>query len=356
MTLRADIVVAGAGAVGSTIALVLARAGYSVVVVDPAEVGDNASGVAAGMLAPAFEALFDAPSRDRFELLRQARDLWVDFARSVDLGLDRQGALAVGAREEASDWASAMRRFGAEARVLPPEEAGARSPRFARGWAVFTPDDWRLEPLDALRALRRAAEASGARWVSGRVIRFSDGRAALDGERAIAAGKLVVATGASHSLTATVPEVRLLTPVKGHILRAARRERDRGPVVRGAGIYLCASSDDLILGASMETGRSDVDVDTVVVADLIGRAGQLSPDLAALDWRAAAGVRAATPDGLPLVGRSAAPHVLLAVGARRNGWLLAPLIAGVLRAALEGGPTSTVASLFDPRRLVSLPG
>src|SRR5262252_5183075 len=53
MTQPADVVVAGSGAVGSTIALYLARAGLQVVVADPAPQGANASGVAAGMLAPA---------------------------------------------------------------------------------------------------------------------------------------------------------------------------------------------------------------------------------------------------------------------------------------------------------------
>jgi glycine oxidase len=63
-----------------------------------------------------------------------------------------------------------------------------------------------------------------------------------------------------------------------------------------------------------------------------------------------AGVRAATPDGLPLVGPSAAPGVLLAVGARRNGWLLAPLVAKVVAAYVTGRDTGRYAAQFDPRR------
>ena len=53
------IVVAGAGVFGASIAFALARQGARVTIVDPAPVGANASGVAAGMLAPVFEALFD---------------------------------------------------------------------------------------------------------------------------------------------------------------------------------------------------------------------------------------------------------------------------------------------------------
>ena len=56
----AKITVAGAGALGLTTALALADAGAQVTVFDPAGPADNASGVAAGMLAPAFEAVLDA--------------------------------------------------------------------------------------------------------------------------------------------------------------------------------------------------------------------------------------------------------------------------------------------------------
>ena len=63
---KVQIVVAGAGAVGGTLAYVLARAGHSVTVIDPAASGANASGVAAGMLAPAFEALLDEAGYNAF--------------------------------------------------------------------------------------------------------------------------------------------------------------------------------------------------------------------------------------------------------------------------------------------------
>src|SRR5579863_783003 len=87
---RARVVVAGAGALGASIALVLGRAGASVVLADPAVLGANASGVAAGMLAPAFEA---APAQ--YAILRDARDAWPAFAATleVDFGFRRSGAV-----------------------------------------------------------------------------------------------------------------------------------------------------------------------------------------------------------------------------------------------------------------------
>ena len=56
---RARIAVVGAGVIGLSIALNLARRGAETVVFDRADVGKGASWAAAGMLAPAYEALDD---------------------------------------------------------------------------------------------------------------------------------------------------------------------------------------------------------------------------------------------------------------------------------------------------------
>jgi len=350
MTQPADVVVAGSGAVGSTIALYLARAGLQVVVADPAPQGANASGVAAGMLAPAFEALFDEKSRHHFLLLRDGRDLWPPLAEGLGIALDRQGALAVGSRAQATTWGTTLAGFGAEARVLTPEGTAAATRWLKGGWSVITADDWRLDPIAALQALRGEAERLGARWRPGRVLGLSGGKVALDPSGSLAAGKLIVASGASTDLLALAPELGGISPIKGHILRARSAWPDGGPVLRGAGVYLCPTPDELILGASMETGRGDLDIDRRIVADLIERAGRLSPGLKDLDWRAAAGVRGETADGLPMAGWASARDVLLAVGARRNGWLLAPLIARTVLERMEDRAPSAAALAFDPAR------
>ncbi|OXE36819.1 MAG: hypothetical protein CGW95_05375 [Phenylobacterium zucineum] len=62
------------------------------------------------------------------------------------------------------------------------------------------------------------------------------------------------------------------------------------------------------------------------------------------------GVRAATSDGLPMIGRTADPNVFLAVGARRNGWLLAPLAAQIITACLTEGEAGPYAARLDPMR------
>ena len=337
MTVSHTIVIAGAGAIGRAVAYVLARAGHAVIVVDPDPDGANASRIAAGMLAPAFEALFDGGS---YPLLREALGLWPPLAREIGLRVAWDGAMAVGTRAEAEVWASDLATLGADAEL---RDLGQDV------WAAFCDEDRRLDPAAALQALRQAAEWQGATFVAGRVVGFAGGEVQIEGDAPIAADTLVIATGAGQDLAAIAPELSALTPIKGHILRAANAFSGI-PVVRRPGVYVCRTAEGTFLGATMEAGRDDTDVDPAVVEALMIRASALAGGLARLSWTAAAGVRAATPDGLPMVGGARAPGVILAVGARRNGWLLAPMIAEVVLGAVEGRPKSPTAELFDPGR------
>ncbi|HLY79675.1 MAG TPA: FAD-dependent oxidoreductase [Caulobacteraceae bacterium] len=337
MTTSRSLVVAGAGAIGRTVAFVLARAGHSVTVVDPDPDGANASRIAAGMLAPAFEALFDG---GHYDLLRAALALWPPLARELGLTLTWDGAMAVGTKAEAVAWMAQLAALGAEGEL---RDLGQDR------WAAFCDEDRQIDPAGALLALRQGAEWHGARFVSGRVTGFAGGAVQIDGGERIAADGLVVATGAGQDLAPVAPELSRLTPIKGHILRAGNAY-SRIPVVRRPEVYICRTAEGTFLGATMEVGRADSEVDPAIVRRLLADAGELSDGLERLTWAAAAGVRAATPDGLPMVGEASADGAILAVGARRNGWLLAPMIAEVVLDAVEGRPKSPAAELFDANR------
>src|SRR5579863_6042451 len=98
LTVTADVVIAGGGVIGTSIAWRAARAGLSVTLVDP-ERGDAASLVAAGMLAPFSEALFGEGALLRVNLLAVARfgsfAAELEEATGLRVGLRREGTLAV---------------------------------------------------------------------------------------------------------------------------------------------------------------------------------------------------------------------------------------------------------------------
>jgi glycine oxidase len=130
----------------------------------------------------------------------------------------------------------------------------------------------------------------------------------------------------------------LVRPIKGHILRLVGEGTDQlERVTRAPGVYLVPRPDGLVVGATMQPDRADVTIEPEVVEALHQAAAAVFPALAgAKVAEARAGVRGASPDGLPLVGAAGAPGVHLALAPRRNGWLLAPLVARSVAASLLG--------------------
>ncbi len=327
-----SVLVAGAGALGLACAFSLARAGATVTVADPGPLGANASGVAAGMLSPALECLLDAAATAHFRLLDAAKGEWPAFASATGIALDASGAVYVG-----NPWpaAKSLVEIGAPFEVSADEDLSLRQPALAKGLpGLFLPDEWRLDAVAALRSLIGACESLGVRSVSER----ADGRGDFD--------MLVVATGFARDLA---PELAHLTPIKGHILSYPGLALN-GPIVRADGVYIAPGDDAVRVGATMEPGLSDALVDPEVVSRLADYAGVLVPGLLGREPLAATGVRAATPDGLPLVGWSSAPGVMVAAGARRNGWLLAPMIAARITALAAGREPDPRTAAFDARR------
>jgi glycine oxidase len=330
------IVVAGAGVVGAVAAWRFAEAGAGVTLADAAPAG-NASMVAAGMLAPVFESALDGEAGIARDLLLRGRCAWDALTDVLGFGLAGRGALAVADETTLAAWERDALAADRDVKRLTAAEAESLSPGLrAPAGGLLAERDARLDPGLALARLSVAGEAAGVLRRRTDVVRFEAGGGEFaDGER-FTADALVVASGASHSLAPWAPELRNLSPIKGHILRAPDFP-GAGPVLRLPRVYICPDQAGAIVGASMEAGRDDAAVDAAVVARLLALAAQAVPALAGRRVEARVGVRAATADGLPLVGRSEAPGVWLAAGARRNGWLLAPVIAEALLDGLGGG-------------------
>lgn len=315
-----DILVIGAGVLGLCTAAELARRGHSVTVVDPG--GLNASAVAAGMIAPAMESAIDGLSPDHAELLRRGRDAWVDFAGATGVRLDRG----------LSEWR------GGDVEVLAARLAalGFEHEFDREAGRLTTHEDWKVEPEQALAALTQ-----GLRMVEGcatGLVRENERWRVETTAGPFEADQVVLATGAGAAPEG-LPEdvVRLLAlimPIRGQI--GLVREQLTDHVVRGPGAYVAPMGQGCVIGATMEAGERSLTPDPERSAQLLAAAwvvlGQ-APRPLEIEWRA--GVRGATPDGLPMAG--AVEHGLhLGLGPRRNGWLLGPLVASVVADEVEG--------------------
>jgi glycine oxidase len=338
MARRGTATVAGGGALGLSCALALADAGFEVTVRDPAPAGVNASAVAAGMLAPVFEAVLDEAAPP-LPLLLAARDRWPALEARAGVRLERSGALAAGSLEWIGRVAARVDRLGLHAPEIPANAAKALAPGLSADVekVIMSREDWRLDPAAALEALRRAADAAGVAFVGEPVA----GRGGAD--------LLVIATGAERSLQGLAPELACLTPVKGHLLHLSATDQSF-VTVRGERGYVTPLAGGLAVGATMEEGVADARPDPARAAPLLAAGAALFPAMKGLRPKLRAGVRGATPDGLPLAGLSRTSGVLLAAGARRNGWLLAPLVSHVVAALATDRDPGPWARSLDPRR------
>ncbi|HUH10465.1 MAG TPA: FAD-dependent oxidoreductase [Brevundimonas sp.] len=329
-----DILVVGAGVLGLCTAAELARRGHAVTVVDTG--GLNASAVAAGMIAPAMESAIDDLSPEHAALLRRARDAWADFAAATGVRLDRDPAEWRGGNVEVL--AARLAALGVE------HEFDCEAGR------LTTHEDWKVDPAQALAALTQ-----GVRRLEGRATGLTRLGARWRVETTagpVEADQVVLATGAGAAPD-SLPEavaglLALITPIRGQIGVVSERLTDH--VVRGPGAYVAPMGQGCVIGATMEPGERSLTPDPERCAQMLDAAWVVldqTPRPLQIEWRA--GVRGATPDGLPMAG--AVGHGLhLAVGPRRNGWLLGPLVAGVVADEVEG--RSSKEPTLAPRRFI----
>src|SRR5437867_106610 len=123
----ADVLIIGGGIIGLSIAREAARAGFSVRILEKGRPGCEASGAAAGMLAPQVEADLPGPLR---ALALQSRDLYPAFVGAVheesgiDPGLIEDGTVLL-ARDDSREIAELDRHAGSLGALgLPVERLG----------------------------------------------------------------------------------------------------------------------------------------------------------------------------------------------------------------------------------------
>jgi glycine oxidase len=130
-------------------------------------------------------------------------------------------------------------------------------------------------------------------------------------------------------------------------------------VVRTPDIYIVPRTTGphagrAIIGATMENVGFDKTVHPSDITRLRTLAAELLPPLAtAPQLEAWAGLRPATPDGLPLLGQlSNHPRHLLATGHFRDGILLAPATAHLITQLLTNESPTIDLTPFSPTRQI----
>ncbi len=363
--------VVGGGVVGSAIAWTLARERADVTLLERDEIAAHASGVAAGMLQPMGES-WGNPVFLRWGLrsLAMFPEIVSDLRErtGIDPEYQASGALSVAFDEEEAaalrhkaesladnglEYLDAQAARSAESRlahdvcgaVWSPREGHARSGLLAQAFAAGAAQRGaRVETgVTVLGLLRQGDRVIGARTTAGD--RF--------------ASEVILCLGPWSPVCADWLGASWLLPVEPVRGQIAALDAPRIPlssVIVGGGVYLVPKQDgSLVVGATQEHTGFDCRVTAAGVAQLLSAALRVVPALADCRFREAwAGLRPATPDRLPLIGRvPGVDGLVLATGHFRNGILLAPVTAELVCDLVLGKGLPEEAAPFSPARFLS---
>jgi glycine oxidase len=366
-----EVIVIGAGVIGSACAFELAQAGARVTVFDARRIGQGASQASAGVLAPYIEGHERGPLR---ELGRRSLDLYDEFIERLAATTGRVVQYArSGTLEIALDGAEASRlqqsvatlaEDGVNARWLDAaalREAEPLAAPDAAGGLLIDLHAFVGVP-ELTETLAAAAMRCGARVATeSRVL--SVGAAAGDRVEVITengastADRVILAAGSwsGHVPLGGVANAVGVKPVRGQLLHLAwPTEQPLRHVLWSSTCYLVPWLNGRVLvGATVEHAGFDERATSAGVRSLLDASCSLVPRLSDASFvEVRVGLRPASPDDLPVVGESAVvPGLIYATGHYRNGVLLAPLTAALVRQLVFDEPRDPALETLSPTRL-----
>jgi glycine oxidase len=369
-----DVVVVGGGLIGSSIACELAAHKLRVALLDRQLPGREASWAAAGMLSPgpdSPEALALVP------LAKESLRLYPDFIASME---ESSGNSLAFAREGTFEFfdgpdAAAKRdglldqyaKLGLPAESISTEAARAAEPAFnpdAKSCA-WLPGEATVDPrllIDAALAAakNRGVEILASHAVTSILTQANSCAGVVAGGQKIMAKYVVIAAG---SFCGSIGEERgngaiemaryaPTHPVRGQMIALRSNRVKLKKVLRSQRGYIVPRADGrIVAGSTLENVGFARETTPEGLRAIFDAAVELAPTLAGAEivetW---AGLRPGTPDHLPIVGPTDVPGLLIATGHYRNGILLAPVTAKLIREWIVEGKMRFEAEMFSPLR------
>lgn len=338
----------------------LSLAGLPVSMIDNGAIG-AASWAGAGVLSPlhpwrypnAVNALAEW-GQENYSTL--ARDLKAKCG--VDVEWERCGMLVMDSEHDvgAREWCHSR----PECRYMGVGELRDRVPDardFDGGW--WLPHVAQVRNPRLLRALKQDLQNRGARIETRTVTRIvvEDGRLVglQFGKITVQSHCCVITAGAwASGLLSENTLASKIYPVKGQILLLKAKHRLFGPILVKSDYYLVPRRDGRVLvGSTVENSQFEASVTEMARAELWGVALKLIPTLSDAQIEAQwAGLRPATPDGIPYIGEHPGIRGLyLCTGHYRNGLTMAPASARLVADLILGRSPILDPKPYSPGRV-----
>lgn len=362
-----DVIVIGAGIVGTACALECAKKGLKTAVVERDVIGGGATAAGMGHIV----VMDDSPAQ--FALTRYSQTLWAELSETLpaDVEYDTCGTLWIARDEEEMALVKRKRASylaaGVRAEILDAEALADAEPNLVQplAGALLIPSDAVLYPPCAAGYLMRQAMNRGVTFYSGRTVtQAGSGRIVMDDGTELHARYIVNAGGAdSPALGGDLP----IRKRKGHLVITERYPGFIRHQMVELGYLKSAhatqadsvafnvqprKTGQILIGSSRQFDVEDSGVDHGLLEDMVERAISYLPGLASLSAiRVWSGFRAATPDKLPLIGPSSHdPTVFLATGHEGLGITTSLATARLLADELLGCDSQIPIEPYLPER------
>jgi glycine/D-amino acid oxidase-like deaminating enzyme len=367
-----DVIIIGAGIVGSACAAECAREGLSVAIVEAGIIGGGATAAGMGHLVVMDD------SEAQFALTRYSQQLWNEISDELphEVEHDACGTIWIAADDEEMAEALRKQRFyterGVRTEILDAQSLAEAEPGLRPGLVggLRVPGDSVIYPPCAAQFFVDQALAKGAELFLGKSVAAisGDGVRLHDGT-AIAAGLIVNSAGSwSPMLT---PGVNVKKR-KGHLVITDRYPGFVRHQLVELGYLKSAHSltadsvafnvqprktGQLLIGSSRQYGADDSHIDYSMLTRMLERAVAYLPRLRKLSsLRTWTGFRAATADKLPLIGpHSEQQRLYLATGHEGLGITTSLGTAKLLVAQIMNRATAIPAAPYLPARVALEP-
>jgi glycine/D-amino acid oxidase-like deaminating enzyme len=361
-----DLIIVGAGVVGAACAMYAAEAGLAVLVLERDRPAGGVTSAGMGHIV----AMDDSPAQ--LTLTAFSRGLLANLAADLPavVEYDRCGTIWVAASSDELDAArakcelyhsNALRAELLDARSLASAEPQLR-PDLAGG--VLVPDDGVLYQPVFTRWLLDRAQRSGAVVRSGVAVHALSRHGVQSNAGPLAGGATLIAAGTD---TCQLLPMLPIIPRKGHLAVTARMPGTVRHQLVELGYLQSAHAmtrssvafnvqprrtGQLLIGSSRELAGSDRSMNRAVLGQMLARAISFMPVIADIDvLRVWTGMRPATSDGLPFIGRvPGRARVWVASGHEGLGITTALGTGAIVTALLTGTESPVNAAPFSPDR------